>query len=156
MIVNRCVEQGIYVTLILSLQEGHKPLKSTQLSSILAVSDSYLKKILRKLVLANIIVSYPGKDGGFQLEHSVEDISVYDIYAALEGKECELKLSGIGNRIFIDGEKFSEGEAKVKNVFADANAAFLDQLKKLYLSELLSKANYLDGHIDFGKMTDSV
>lgn len=51
MVVNRCVEQGIYVVLILSLQKDHRPLLSKELSAILSVSDSYLKKILRKLVL---------------------------------------------------------------------------------------------------------
>ena len=46
MIVNRCVEQGIYVTLILSAQKDHRPLRSTELSAILSVSDSYLKQII--------------------------------------------------------------------------------------------------------------
>ena len=52
MTVNRCVEQGIYVVLILSLQKDHRPLRSSELSDMLSVSDSYLKKVLRRLVLA--------------------------------------------------------------------------------------------------------
>ena len=149
MIVNQCVEQGIYVTLILSAQKDHRPLRSTELSVILSVSDSYLKKILRKLVIAGIIDSTAGKDGGFQLARSVEKISVYDIYAALEGERCELKLSGIGRRIFIDNEKFVQGEEKVAFVFEQANAAFGNELKKLMLSELISKGHYLHGDVDF-------
>ena len=82
--------------LILSLEKDRRPLRSTELSAILSVSDSYLKKILRKLVLADIITSSRGKDGGFQLARSVEEISMYDIYAALEGEKCELKISGLG------------------------------------------------------------
>ena len=117
--------------------------------SILCVSDSYLKKILRKLVLADIIISNPGKDGGFQLSHSIENISVYDVYCALEGRECELKMSGIGERIFIYGKDFSQGEEKVVSVFEQANKAFLNELKKLFLSELVSKEHYLAGTIDF-------
>ena len=54
MIINQCVEQGIYVVLILSLEKDHRPLRSSELSTILSVSDSYLKKILRKLVWAGI------------------------------------------------------------------------------------------------------
>ena len=152
MIVNRCVEQGIYVVLILSLQKDHEPLKSTQLSTIISVSDSYLKKILRKLVLANIVVSTTGKDGGFQLARSIEEITVYDIYAALEGKECELKMTGIGNRIFIDDKKFEQGTNKVKTVFGNANTAFGEELKKVYISELASAENYLKGTIDFTQL----
>ena len=149
MIVNRCVEQGIYVILILSLEKEHCSLRSTELSSILSVSDSYLKKILRKLVLADIIVSNPGKEGGFQLARSVEEITLYDVYAALEGEECEVKISGIGDRIFIDDKKFMQGEERVLNVFDRAGEAFNQELRKLTLSELVSRKNYLDGAIEF-------
>ena len=151
MIVNRCVEQGIYVVLILALEKDHRALKSTDLSAILSVSDSYLKKILRKLVLSGIILSNPGKDGGFQLARSVEEISVYDIYAALEGEDVDLKLSGIGSRIFLYGKDFAPEEEKVVSVFHDANEAFGGELRRLYLSELLSAEHYREGTIEFEK-----
>ena len=149
MIVNRCVEQGIYVALILSMEKDHQPLRSSELSAILSVSDSYLKKILRKMVLADIIRSSPGKDGGFQLARSLEEISVFDIYAALEGAECELKLSGIGSRLFVDDRKFQEGVSRVDSVFREANRAFCEELRNLRLSDLVSREHYLNGDIDF-------
>ena len=149
MVVNRCVEQGIYVVLILSLEMDHRPLRSTQLSSILSVSDSYLKKILRKLVLADIITSNAGKDGGFQLARSVEEISIYDVYSALEGERCDLKLSGIGRRIFIYGKEFAQEEEKVVSVFDRANETFGQELRKLKVSDLVSKEYYQHGTIDF-------
>ena len=151
MIVNQCVEQGIYVALILSLERDHRPLRSTELSDILSVSDSYLKKILRKLVLGGVIVSCTGKDGGFRLTRSIEEISVYDIYAALEGEECDLKLSGIGRRIFIDDEKFMRGEEKVASAFQRANEAFCAELRGMMLSELVSREHYLKGTIEFAE-----
>ena len=149
MIVNRCVEQGIYVALILSAERERRPLISSQLSAILSVSDSYLKKILRKLVLGGVIVSCPGKDGGFQLARPIEEISIYDVYAALEGGACELKMSGIGSRIFVHGKEFAEGEEKVVSVFEQANAAFCNELRKLKISELASKEHYQFGTVDF-------
>lgn len=149
MVVNKCVEQGIYVILILSLEKDHRPLRSSELSSILLVSDSYLKKILRKLVIAGLITSNPGKEGGFQLARSVEEISVYDVYAALEGEECEMKSSGIGDRIFIYGKAFGQEENKVVSAFDRANEAFASELRKLYLSELLSEEYYREGTVKF-------
>ena len=151
MTVNQSVEQGIYVVLILSLEKDHRFLRSTELSRILSVSDSYLKKILRKLVLAGIIRSNPGKDGGFQLARSIEEISVYDVFAALEGETCALKMSGIGNRIFVDDRKFMQGEEKVIFAFQQANDAFMKALKGLALSDLASRENYLNGTIEFEK-----
>ncbi len=149
MVVNRCVEQGINVVLILSLEKDHRPLRSTQLSAILSVSDSYLKKILRKLVLAGIITSSPGKDGGFQLARSIEEISIFDVYSALEGEKCDLKRSGIGHRIFVYGKEFAKEEERVVSVFERANAAFCDELRKLTISELASKEHYQNGTVDF-------
>ena len=151
MVVNHCVEQGIYVVLILSLEKDHRPLRSTELSTILSVSDSYLKKILRKLVLADIITSNPGKDGGFQLARSIEDISIFDVYSALEGERCDLKTSGIGNRIFVYGKEFEQEEEKVVSAFERANAAFCDELRKLPISELASREYYLNGTVDFAE-----
>ena len=156
MVVNRCVEQGIYVVLILSLEKDHRPLRSMQLSKILSVSDSYLKKVLRKLVLADIITSSAGKDGGFQLARSIEEISIYDVYSALECEECDVKMLGIRKRIFIDDKKFMQGEEKVLSAFERANAAFCDELRKLTVSELADKEHYLYGTIDFeAQMTQS-
>ena len=149
MIVNRCVEQGIYVVLILSLEKDHRPMHSTDLSAILSVSDSYLKKILRKLVLAGVITSNPGKEGGFLLARSFEKISVYDVYAALEGEKCELKLSGIGERIFVHGKEFVPEEEKVVSVFDRAYTAFCDELRRLKISELASPEYYRRGTVDF-------
>ncbi len=69
------IEQGIYVVLMLALQKNHEPIKSYTMSQILDVSDSYLKKILRKLVIAGLINSNASKDGGFTLAKSVRDIN---------------------------------------------------------------------------------
>ena len=156
MIINKCVEQGIYVISILALEKNHKPLKSTELSSILYVSDSYLKKILRKLVLANLIVSNAGKDGGFILARNIKDITVYDVYSALEGEECEIKTSGIGRRIFVDDELFTKSEAAVTSSFQRANKAFSDVLKKITFADLVQKQNAKNGLVKFEDLAKSV
>ncbi|MFO8479000.1 Rrf2 family transcriptional regulator, partial [Staphylococcus aureus] len=49
--ISKHFEQGIYVLLILATQEGQGAVKSQTLSEKLEVSDSSLKKILRKLVV---------------------------------------------------------------------------------------------------------
>ncbi|URN96263.1 MAG: Rrf2 family transcriptional regulator [Candidatus Pristimantibacillus lignocellulolyticus] len=36
------------------------------------VSDSYLKKILRQLVVAGLVTSSASKDGGYQLARSIK------------------------------------------------------------------------------------
>lgn len=143
--INQSVEQGIYVVLMLALEKEHNPVKSAVLSEILGVSDSYLKKILHKMAAAGVIKSNASKNGGFQLAKSVEEISVYDVYSALEGTDCGLKLSGMAHHIFVDDEKLTHNEKTVKELFDNAFEAFADELKKMKLSELLIKENYENG-----------
>ena len=82
--ISKSFEQGIYVLLMLGLQKDNQTVKSNVMSTILQVSDSYLKKILRKLVLAELITSNASKDGGFQLKKSLKQITLYDVYNAIE------------------------------------------------------------------------
>nr|WP_252311617.1 Rrf2 family transcriptional regulator [Sinobaca sp. H24] len=59
------VEQAACILAMISTQEEHKLVSSDVISSKLKVSSSYLKKMLRKLVVHELIVSVPGNQGGF-------------------------------------------------------------------------------------------
>lgn len=50
--ISKSLEQATFVLLMLALQKEHWPIKSIVFSQRLGVSDSYLKKVLRKLVVA--------------------------------------------------------------------------------------------------------
>ena len=102
--INKSVERAIFVLLMLALQLEHKPVKSSILSSKLEVSDSYLKKILRQLVVAELITSNASKDGGFQLAKSIEEITLYDVYAAVEIKGFTYTSSKLARTLFTNDE----------------------------------------------------
>lgn len=88
--LNKSTEQAVYIVIILALQVNHHPLKSSLLAEILQVSDSYLKKILRKLVVAGIITSAASKDGGFQLKKNILNKLAYLMFI-LRYKAVKLK-----------------------------------------------------------------
>ena len=97
--ISKHFEQGIYVLLILATQENQGAVKSQTLSEKLEVSDSSLKKILRKLVVANLITSNASKDGGFQLNQSIEDITVKEVIEAISnGDVIEFEISHFSRR----------------------------------------------------------
>lgn len=52
--INQSFEQGVVCLLMLSLQKDGRAVGSETLSELMGVSDSYLKKTLRKLVLAGL------------------------------------------------------------------------------------------------------
>lgn len=84
--LSKHLEEAVYVLLILATQKDQQALKSKTLSNLLEVSDSSLKKVLRQLVVNNLIESTASKDGGFKLKKRINEISLKDVMAAVEGK----------------------------------------------------------------------
>lgn len=79
-------EQSVYVLLILSQLPKGKTMNSQALSERLGTSHSYLKKIIKLLVNEGLILSTPGKYGGFSLARSLDNITFYDVFIAVEGR----------------------------------------------------------------------
>jgi Rrf2 family iron-sulfur cluster assembly transcriptional regulator len=65
--INKSIEQGIFVVIMLELEKDHKPLKCPTLSENLGVSTTYLQKILHRMVNAGIVHSNASKDGGYTI-----------------------------------------------------------------------------------------
>ena len=72
--VKNSVEQAICLLIIIAHSNDEKPLKSYNISDSLGVSDSYLKKIIRQLVVAGLITSEAGKKGGVCLSRKPDKL----------------------------------------------------------------------------------
>jgi Rrf2 family protein len=53
-------------------------------------SPTYIDKIFQSLRAANIVISYPGKLGGFSLAHPASQITLKEIIEALEGQTFDV------------------------------------------------------------------
>ena len=145
-------EQGIYVVFMLALQLEGRPIKSHILSEKLEVSDSYLKKILAKLAKVNIVKSNASKNGGFQLARTINEISLYDIYQALEEEKEYRPPQDLAYKIFVCKEAIDKNIKKIDDVFVNAFNAFNEELKKLKFSDLLEKDIIKNGKLDWEKI----
>lgn len=141
--VNKSVEQGIYVLCILALQKGHTPVKSQTLSRLLQVSDSYLKKLLARMVKANLITSSANRAGGYQLARPVTEITAYDVFSALDQNQDVLELQHLAGHIFPDKDHAAQSEKKIVDAFGRGLDQLNTELKKLKISDLL-RAEYID------------
>ncbi len=56
---------------------------SSQLSEKLGCETTYLKKIMARLAKNDLIISYPGRYGGYILGRLASEITVLDVYQAL-------------------------------------------------------------------------
>lgn len=147
--VNKSVEQGIYVLCILALQKDHTSVKSQTLSSLLQVSDSYLKKLLAKMVKAGLIKSSANRSGGYQLARNVRDITVYDVFSAFDQDKDVLELQHLSTHIFPDKKHALESEKLIEQVFDKGLQDLYDELKKLSIADLLKQEYVEAGYTDW-------
>lgn len=149
--VNKSVEQGIYVLCILALQKGHTPVKSQTLSRLLQVSDSYLKKLLAKMVKEKLIVSSANRAGGYQLARPVTEITAYDVFTAFDQDKNVLVTQHLADHIFPDKEHAHQSEKLITDTFDRGFAKLGDELKKLKISDLLRSEYLEDGFTDWNQ-----
>lgn len=149
--LNKSVEQAVYVLLLLALQKDHRPLKSQVLSQNLQVSDSYLKKILIKISHADLVQASASKQGGYQLAKPIDQISLKDVYFALDQQTKTITFSHLSKALFAEPEHIKESEQKIVQTLLAGEEAFYERLDELKLASLLHKEAYTTGVIDWEK-----
>ncbi|MEE8885827.1 MAG: Rrf2 family transcriptional regulator [Eubacteriales bacterium] len=142
-------EQGIYVIIILALEEDHKPVKSSTMSQLLDVSDSYLKKILMKLSHSGLVNSSASKRGGYTLVSSADKISLKDIFVALGEGEDIFTQSDYAEKLFPNQKHVKESSDKIMKTLENGLDAFYDSLDDLKVSELLEDGAWENGAVDW-------
>jgi len=68
------------------IRKSEEPIGSEQLSKELCIPKSFLAKILHNLAKCGILESHRGAHGGFTIKEGLENISVYQIILAAEGR----------------------------------------------------------------------
>ncbi len=84
---------------LVTLASATEPMDTETLAHDLAISKSFLAKILQSLARAGILKSYKGVKGGFVLIQPKEEITLLHIMRAAEGKDLSVFdcSAGAGN-----------------------------------------------------------
>ena len=90
--LTKSTEQAIFIMVMLYTQDRHVYLSSKEISQRLDISPTYLKKIMRRLVVNDLIKANTGVGGGYKYKNS-KKVTLYDIYVALNG-ETEIFVLG--------------------------------------------------------------
>lgn len=145
--ISSTFEQGIYVVIILALEKDHAPVKSKVMSELLQVSDSYLKKILGKMSRNGLVISSASKQGGYQLSRGAEDISIRDIYEALELDQDTFESSHFAEKLFPDKKHVRSSEKMIEDTINRGLNKFYDELDKMKVADILEDGKYQNGAI---------
>jgi Rrf2 family protein len=113
-------ETDYAVRCVLYLSESPEEVKMVdEISKAKVIPKSFLAKILQKLAKADIVRSYRGVKGGFQLAKNPDHISLLDVIEAIDGpvamnvcaldkKACSLSNSCVVHPVWIDLRKTVE------------------------------------------------
>lgn len=137
--IRQSFEQAICILLLIGASES--PIKSHELSQKLDISDSYLKKITRQLVVGDLITSKASKLGGFVLKKSLKEISFLDIFEAIEGKERFIETTHLVEKVFDPHLKVKETEAVIVDYLNTAERQYKAKLKEITLDHIFKSAH---------------
>lgn len=152
MLITKSVEQGIVALLMLAVQEGHTPVTGAELAGVMGVSESYLQKTMRKLVVASLVESIRSRDGGFVLARPIDQISLGDACRALVGDDLVFGESGLARSVFTGCDGIPASEGAVQEALLAADEAFMAVLDGHPLSQLLRPGVWAKGTRDWPRI----
>jgi Rrf2 family protein len=92
--ITRTTDYGIRALTHLAMLPPGTRLTAAELASQTHASETFIAKILQRLVASRLVVSHRGFDGGFELGREPRAVSMLDIVTALEGPLCLNGLPG--------------------------------------------------------------
>ena len=134
------LEQAVCILLVIAHTKGHAPVKSYTLSERLGLSDSYLKKIMRQLVVAGLVDSEAGTKGGFVLKRAPKNISLLDVFEAIESTAPFLSTTNLVDKVFPKEKMIAhEKEQQIISVFTRAEQAYRQSLSQFTLDHVVAE-----------------
>lgn len=128
MLLSKSCEYGIRASLYLAARHEEGYLSIGEISNELDISFHFLTKIFQKLTQAGLMTSYRGPNGGIALARPASQITLLDIFLAIDGPalftECVLGLPGCGNQTPCPmHNQWAEQRARLEAMFAKTTLA---------------------------------
>ena len=133
--VNRQTDYAIRVILMLAQQPVGSRLPSSEIGREMLIPSAFLGRIVAHLAQANLLVTFPGRDGGLQLPRPAAEITLKDVVEVMEGpfllSEC------------MTGEEACpfEGNCRVRCRWTKLQASILDELKTTTFADLARESS---------------
>lgn len=106
-----------------------RALGTPQIAAAVKVPPGYLAKVMQRLARAGLVVSSPGRLGGFRTTRDAAEISVFDVVNAVDPirriHTCPLGLKSHGDRLCPLHRRLDEAAEAVEAAFAGATIADL-------------------------------
>ena len=84
MVLSQTAEYALRAMARLAAAPADEPVRARDLSTATGIPTHYLSKVMRRLVLAGLLVSQKGQGGGFLLSKPPDEIRFIDILTAVD------------------------------------------------------------------------
>lgn len=109
-------------TVVMLAARPDRPVSTPEIASVFRVSEAHLAKVLQRLSRAGLVRSVRGPKGGFFLEREADELTLLDVYEAIEGplpsSECLLGSPICGGEKCILGELLGSLNREVRDYLA--------------------------------------
>ncbi|MGB0739245.1 MAG: RrF2 family transcriptional regulator [Planctomycetaceae bacterium] len=129
--ISQSVEYALRAVLIVA-SRGGQACPSREIAEVTRVPGPYLSKLMQSLVKSGLLTAQRGPNGGFQLSHSPEDVSLLDIVNSLEPVQ---RITACPLGIACDSGNLCPLHRSVDDAIAAAEKILAD----VRLSDLLSR-----------------
>ncbi|MEP0813737.1 MAG: Rrf2 family transcriptional regulator [bacterium] len=125
--ISEAANLAMHGMVLLAARDG-KAVSTREMAQLMHVSEAHLSKVMQRLAKEGFVNSVRGPNGGFSLGYPAEDITLLEVYEAVEGP-LESKRCLLGVQL-CDGKQCVLG-----NLMSRADALIREELAKSRLSE---------------------
>lgn len=134
------LESDYALKIVTALAEHSDVTDAKTISDETAVTQRFTLKILRKLVLGGIVISYKGARGGYKLNYSPEKITLKDVIELIDGPVAIARC--------LDGEggcalNHDKAGCIYHHVFEDISIEVAKKLQSITIADVIKKAHSL-------------
>ena len=119
-------------TMAMMSAEPERLLSTRDIAERLDVSSAHLAKVLQRLARVGLVESERGPKGGFRLGKPVDDISLLEVYEAIEGpfepRECLMAQKSCNGAACIFGELLKSTNRKFREYLEGKNISEMSGL----------------------------
>lgn len=137
--IGKGVEWSAHACAILALLPEKMALSKEALAEFLGVPAPYLAKQLQALSRAGIVLTQRGAAGGYRLAKTTDELSLWDITAAIEGTTSSFRCTEVRrNGPCGASPKECPGPCHIAAAFYRAEESYRQSLASVSLTELVA------------------
>ncbi|WP_423363299.1 Rrf2 family transcriptional regulator [Mycoplasma sp. P36-A1] len=133
-------EKVLVIMAIFASQKPGVPISADIINLKVGGSATYMKKLMRKLVIADIVYATTGNSGGFMLKKPLNEITIYEVFVAIEGELQSYSKENILKATFPNLENSEKGVEAISAAFIAADKLWADSLKGITCQDILDQS----------------